>query len=261
MLAAFFDESGTDGASPHVAVGGYVAPLENWASYEVEWRQFLSDFRIEHFHTTDMLSQKKEFSEEFGWSKRRVKQALSVADEIINRHALFGITSYANIEACEAAFPLKERKRGKKFADEYALASITVVSKVCKWAQRFGYSNPISFIFEDGAKGKGIVMEVLDHWKKNEFEIAYLMGTWAFGDKERLPQLHSADKLINFTSQALNRYIGQGAHGKGDVEKLIKAKLHEVWRWDAETIPELKVVAKELLITTGLISDTGLTAD
>src|SRR5688500_18130691 len=75
MLTACLDESGTDGVSPIVMVGGYVSTVDLWEKFAVEWAQFLKSENLEVFHANEI--QDKELHQR--------------AQQVINRNVLFGV--------------------------------------------------------------------------------------------------------------------------------------------------------------------------
>jgi len=41
MLTVYLDESGTDGKSPIVMVGGYVSTVARWEQFAIDWDKFV----------------------------------------------------------------------------------------------------------------------------------------------------------------------------------------------------------------------------
>ena len=111
MLTVYADESGTDGRSPLVAVGGYISTKDKWDSFQEKWDDFCSKNDIGIFHATDLIAQRGEFS---GWTKKRAESAFRIADNLISEHVLYGAVGYTTIAACEKVFPLKHPERGKR---------------------------------------------------------------------------------------------------------------------------------------------------
>ena len=55
LLTVYADESGADGSSPKVAVGGYVPTVELWDDFQVEWDRFVDQDVKAEFHRTDTI--------------------------------------------------------------------------------------------------------------------------------------------------------------------------------------------------------------
>ena len=168
MLTAYLDESGTDGRSAIVAVGGYVSTDDLWNKFRDEWQEFLNIEKIKIFHTTDLLALRGEFGDNNIWDRIRSESVSQRADKIIEKYVLFGVTAYTNIADCELIFPLKDVNGGrKKFSAEYLLSGTMVINLITSWAEENEYRDPIKFVFEDGAKGKGYLLEAIKSAKKN----------------------------------------------------------------------------------------------
>jgi hypothetical protein len=240
-LATYLDESGTDERSDIVAVGGYVSTVELWQDFQNQWNEFLSSNNIKAFHATDLLALRKEFTEEKGWSKKRAESALRIADKIIEKHVLFGVVAYTNIADCETVLPLKPKNgsKRKKFSYEYFLSGSMVVNEVTAWANEIGCKEPVKFVFENGAQGKGYLMKALDFARKdNQARKAQkLVGSVSFDDKKCVPQLHAADRLIHLACKSINRFLKDENSVDKEIEKLIEAKLSRVVRLDKENLP------------------------
>src|SRR5437868_5022689 len=97
MLTAYFDESGTDGRSPIVAVGGHLSTVERWEAFQLEWKGFLQNNGVQTFHATDLIHGYGEFTKDRGWNKKRAESALRIADKIVSKHILYGVVGCTRI--------------------------------------------------------------------------------------------------------------------------------------------------------------------
>lgn len=239
-LIAYFDESGTDGRSPIVAVAGYLSTKQNWNEFKVEWQKFLLKNDIEVFHATDLINGYKEFSLEKGWSEKRRKSALRIADRIIEKNVLYGLATYTTLEDCEKFFPLKDKNgRRKKFSAEYLISGVMAVNLVTNWAKKNNYLNPIKFVFEDGAQGKGYLFDATKPYRKNKKPRENLIGKLTFEDKKQFPQLQAADRLVHYACKSLNKFLNDENSADKEIQKLYKLKLENVHCMDAENFPDL----------------------
>lgn len=240
MLTVYADESGNDGNSPILAVAGYVSGVETWTDFQKEWNEFLIEEEIPLFHSSDMLTLHGDFTEEKGWDRDRVTRVMQRADEITKRHVLFGLVSYTDIAECEKTFPLVEPDGDtrERFAAEYLFAGVQLTWGVSRWARDNGYADPINYVFECGAPGKGYLMDALDAGRKTD----PMIGDVAFACKKRVHQLHPADKLAQQCRRALVRYLG-GLETSIIMERLIATKLGKAYRMDSENLPLLREIA------------------
>src|ERR1039457_4022634 len=69
VLSAYFDDSGTHIGSSNVTVGGFVADVAQWAEFERDWGNMLSDYGLEFFRMADYESRKGAY-EPWGNEKR-----------------------------------------------------------------------------------------------------------------------------------------------------------------------------------------------
>jgi hypothetical protein len=239
-LIAYFDESGTDGQSPLVAVAGYLSTKELWKDFENEWQIFLSNNNIEIFHATNLINGYKEFSLEKGWSKKRRESAIRIADRIIEKHVLYGLATYTTIEDCEKVFPLKDKNgRRKKFSAEYLISGVMAVNLVTNWAKENNYFNPIKLVFEDGAQGKGYLSDATKPNRNYKKPRENLMGKITFEDKNASLQLQAADRLVHFACKSINKFLIDENSAEKEIQKLNKLKLENVHCMDAENFPDL----------------------
>ena|SRR5215217_5338712 len=94
MLTVYADESGTDGRSPILAVGGYVSEVPLWDDFQNVWNEMRIEKGIDVWHTADLLSGKGDFTPDKGWDAERVADAVQAADDVIEKYALYGVTAY-----------------------------------------------------------------------------------------------------------------------------------------------------------------------
>jgi hypothetical protein len=223
MLTAHFDESGKDGKSPILLVGGYLSTVERWEEFQREWQQFLIDEHIEKYHTTDILARQKEFK---SWTSERVNQVFRKVDDLTMKHTLAGVAGYVDIAVCESVHPLIGRS---KYSYEYALAGTMAATRITAWAHSQGYNEPIDFVFDRGTTGRGIIIDALDAARESQDpELrASLIGGISFEDKNRVPQLHLADKLANLVRASVNR-LEKGQDVEDVIKRLLKSHLKTV---------------------------------
>jgi len=90
-LSAYFDESG-DPADPNVtafAIGGCVAPLEEWSIFERKWNSALADAGIGWFHMVDFGNPDRQRNNQFfGWDESRRHRLLNRLLDIMNEHVV-----------------------------------------------------------------------------------------------------------------------------------------------------------------------------
>lgn len=78
-VSAFFDESGTDGASRFLVISGWIGGLNTWVDFGARWREVVQRYEASEFHARDFFSRKPsgarkgEYSE---WDKAKGERFL-----------------------------------------------------------------------------------------------------------------------------------------------------------------------------------------
>lgn len=79
-LVAYLDEAGTHAGTRLTAMAGWIADVDRWKRFDVEWTSLLARNGISHVHGTDLMSGKGPFK---GW-------AISLIPRLIDRAGLAG---------------------------------------------------------------------------------------------------------------------------------------------------------------------------
>ena len=248
MLTVYVDESGTDGQSALVALAGYLSDVDSWDAFQTEWNAYRKLNGIDVFHATDLRTNHGAFSAKNGWSRSRCNSALRIADNIISKHTMQAVVGYTTIAECEELYPLKDPRLGyrRKYSMEYLLAGIGFIKVLRQWARKKGYTEPIRFVFENGANGKGYLMHLLDHVKKTDNEDG-LIGGHSFEDKNCVVQLHAADRIANLACRDINRYRRGSLKPDFKLGKKLKLDNCQVSILDEENWPAMKAMIQPVL--------------
>ncbi|HSL22954.1 MAG TPA: DUF3800 domain-containing protein [Vicinamibacterales bacterium] len=204
-MIAYFDESGTHAGATVLSVGGYMAPAEGWAAFDVEWQQALSDYAIEYFRMADFENRQGQFR---NWPTNRRVHRLSRLLTIINRHTTASAGMSVDRVAYERIFPdaLKEKVRGPYgLALKGCLASLKRLSKRVKW------TDAIQVVFDFGADEAGTIeQETLRVINDNPDESRYL--DVRFERKRHVSRLQAADIAAYDMCKEVARVLGH--HGR-----------------------------------------------
>lgn len=192
MLSAYFDESGTDKTkSSALTVAGYISSVEMWASFQIEWQKMLDDEGLKYFHMTDLECLKDQFSASNGWDKKRQIRVIQRSHDIIKRNTLQEFESSLDWSAYDETIV---SYTGKHTPPAYFILASDCIAKTAGWAKSQGYTEPIDYVFEDGVKDAGFVIEAITHGTKYpEVREALLFGSLTYANKRRLIQLQAAD--------------------------------------------------------------------
>ena len=152
LFSMRLDETGTDGRSAHVTVGGAVAQIPQWDALEAAWARKLKPKGIDYFHLKE-FDQRQDHYE--GWSDFKCRLFENSLNKIIERNTLFRST-FSVDSAAHAS--VKERMRGiRGFRSEsdYSLCLRTLMFWACEELARVDPDCELSVIVEDGPWSAG----------------------------------------------------------------------------------------------------------
>jgi hypothetical protein len=119
MLHVYFDESGKFQDKDYISFCGWVAPLEGWENFSVEWDALLERHRISHVHMAGLMNFRDEFEalkKEWGPIKR--DRVLDDFANLIRSRVGYGVLT---------AFDTKHfRQMSQKFRDKIKNPHFTI---------------------------------------------------------------------------------------------------------------------------------------
>jgi hypothetical protein len=192
-MKGFFDESGTHGAeSPVVIVGGFVATLEQWDSYERDLRALFSEYGVKKYHAKDFRGRKGDFKEwSFGKRGRFNSRFLQLAD----LHLSFGVSTVLESDSYRNIYRSGDVVRTARRDTQYGLCIRAALWKTIVLMRDRKADWPVNFIFEHGSGNEGDAIRVFAEVRDGLLpEYASMFGSITFDTKEALP-LAVADSL------------------------------------------------------------------
>lgn len=181
MLVGYFDESGSPDESLAFVVAGFVASDDQWIQFDREWRGALADEGVSHFHMKEFPHSRGAF---VSWKddEARRERFLRILVDIIRRRVR---RSFAEAVILEELHKVNDKYLFQEFVgNPYPLCARSCVAKANTWALGRGFAEPISYIFEDGAKHKG---EFIAAMKRDE------QRPPEFGTKDQYVAFQAAD--------------------------------------------------------------------
>lgn len=208
MLAAYFDESGTHEGSKALVIAGWVSSVSQWSKFQAEWKRFLEEYDLDHFHMTDCENLRGQYLE---WTQKRKISAIQQAHKIIVRRVSIPIAVSLDNEA----YNLLDKKytfRGMTndvVRSPYTFCLEKCLSNIKRWADGkllYSRNQRIEYIFEHGNSYRGEVTKLfqkieMDASLKSQFRVSKL----EFGDKYVFP-LNAADMLAYETFKEMENY-------------------------------------------------------
>jgi hypothetical protein len=154
MLTAYFDEAYGKGFN---VVCGWIASVEEWNNFEVDWKLFLISYRIPYFHMKEFAQSTGPFAK---WKNTKYFRARFLHDawEIIKSRVRRGFVcgiQDALFDRMNRFYYLQEA-----FPSCYALAGREAID----WAGRVANAmrEDVKCIFDDGGPDKGGLIQAAD---------------------------------------------------------------------------------------------------
>jgi len=153
MMTCYFDESGGDDLK-WTYVCGYVASVEQWKRFEVDWKIFLAKYDVPYFHMKEYSQSKGPFS---GWKAKRMEGTRARftrdAASIIGNHVQQSFVALVSHDIFDEADRIYDFR--KVFNSPYALAGRMSVGLAIDWRMQ-SVKGPLDmeYIFEDGCPDK-----------------------------------------------------------------------------------------------------------
>jgi hypothetical protein len=245
MLAAYFDDSGTDEArgSSHVVVAGYLARENDWLKFESSWQQTLdSRLKGKPFHMAEFLGGHGVFK---GMERGVREDLLQSLLTTIRTYTIVGVSSV--IPTDEYGQIVGEyRSEGSPFT--VCALGCMIYMKI--WQQEHNLGGPCAYIFEDGTSNRREVAEAWDRVKKGvginmeSIEPDFAPDSFAFAPKAKLPT-QAADILAWYTRRTYADKNWKDTHTR--FSALLDNHMrhpHRVAYWDAEHLKELRRVSE-----------------
>lgn len=166
MFTAYFDASGHPDGSPVLFVSGFVSTVEKWLRFETEWADLLQRYGIEGpFHMKEFAPGVGQYAK---WKDDQPKRRafLVEAIRILKHRTNKSFSSGVIIQDLAEVNRLYRLPRLNQFP--YPLCAIHVIWQVLDWiarsirSRRVGQADRIAFVFEDGDKHKGVLIDELD---------------------------------------------------------------------------------------------------
>jgi hypothetical protein len=159
---ACFDCSSDGKSDPHPAtvVAGYVATVEQWASWEYDWRLVLAAFDVPYFHMREFNGFGGPFSSPKWRSSLYRAEFVSRLANVTTQWTLGSFAGRMEQRIYEDANQLCEVER---FLNPYAACGRDCAVRVRNFVRNeLGSNFPIDFVFERGDQGVGMLNSLME---------------------------------------------------------------------------------------------------
>jgi len=153
MLTCYFDEAGGEDHG-FMIVCGYVASVEQWDDFEVDWKRFLLKYDVPYFHMKEFAQFEGPFAKWKGEQYKSVRasfchEAGAIIHDRVNRAFICNIMNAA-FDATDKQYKLRE-----VFNSPYAMAGRMCASAAREWGKRRLDLTDMEYVFDDGGPDKG----------------------------------------------------------------------------------------------------------
>lgn len=157
MLTVALDVSEPQPNRTFLVMAGFVSSAEQWAEFDRAWCQRLREDGLTYFQMRAFAHSDHEFK--VGWRGNETRRQKLLRDllEIITEHVYqkFAVVIQAD------AFDAISEDASSYFRTMIAAAGKFIASQVYHWRDREGYRDNPRFIFEDGDRDKGTLMDAM----------------------------------------------------------------------------------------------------
>jgi len=156
MFTACFDASGHESDKPYLVVAGFISSADDWINFSEKWKMRLNQDGLPYFRMSEYAHSRRVFE---GWRNQEAKRRSLLADliDLIKSHAYRQYGCVIDIKSFLQILP--KEHRNTYHLNAYSLAARDCAAQIRKWAKSENITSPIKFVFEDGDKGTGQLIQ------------------------------------------------------------------------------------------------------
>lgn len=212
----FFDESGIHDAAKVMALGGWVASIETWESFQDQWASVLKSAGASVFRFSDLDNNHGEFK---GWSPWRKRNLMEDLFKILRRHDLQGVCAAIVMpeykEVVSGSGTVLEKRHSP-----YIICQEFCMEVICKQIPE-----KVLYIFEEQRDFRSFAVSNFWDTKDRFPEWSPKMSGIVFRPKKEFAGLQVADLLVYETAKSLhNRLYDPTRPVRKSMIALLKAK-------------------------------------
>jgi len=195
MFTLYCDDSGTHKGSDIAVAGCYVATVEQWEQFKRNWQEINAREQFGVFHMADFVARQGQFGAPEWQDEAKRERTIRSLVSAIKTRAQIGFSAAVVKSAFDEVITWDI---GERFGhNHYTLAIRLCIGLVDKWRQKYGYREPIQYVFDRLSKGKGEIDEMFRIYVSGKEDALYRYGVypdcWSFQDKAQIVQLQAAD--------------------------------------------------------------------
>lgn len=195
MFTLYCDDSGTHKGSDIAVAGCYLATVEQWENFKRNWQEINDREHFGVFRMADFVAHKAQFAEPQWQDDAKRGRTIRALISTIKLRAQVGFSAAVVKSAFDEVITDDIRE---KFGDNhYTLAVRLCIGLVNQWRNKYGYREPIQYVFDRLSEGKGDIDKMFSIYVKGKDHALQQFGIyedcWSFQDKAQVVQLQAAD--------------------------------------------------------------------
>jgi hypothetical protein len=200
MFALYCDDSGTHSESPVAVAACFVAPVLQWEHFVKDWNAANERENFGVFHMGKFVAHQKQFALPEWQDEPKRDRTIKRLINIINTRRQHGFVAAVEKSAYDSEVPKHLRERFSLGNNHYTFVVRMCLGNVYQWRRKYGYKEPVQFVFDQMTKGSGEINAIFEHALEEGPEKALLHGIsrevgWSFQSKSQVLPLQAADIL------------------------------------------------------------------
>jgi hypothetical protein len=225
MLTFYVDDSYRDGI---LAMGGYLAHVDQWQRFEKEWAARLREAGVKVFHATAFFNFQGEFR---GWDRKRHLKFAKYFTAIAETNTEIAVGRAVDVRAYQQLVaPVLATHYWTphgKVTPKMWCARTTLESLILRHGRFLPRDQTLAVVFEEG-DGVGEVIEYLGGLKKRGCPWAERINSLSDGPKSSLP-LQAADLIMHEAVRSVREKINPtGRAMRKSMNRLVSSKRVEI---------------------------------
>jgi len=215
-LYGFFDESGTHEKAKVLAVGGWVASVQEWDDFDHYWQAALKKHGVTTFHFTDCDNSHGEFQ---GWSGPKKIALIKDLIRVMCHHDVHGFCAAITMPDYSSVVRGSGSVLEKKHSP-YVMCQSYLIEKICQQIDR-----PVLYVFEEQQEFQAHGASNFADIKSRFPERVSKMAGIKYLPKTKFSGLQAADFLVYETAKShANRVYDPSRPARQSLLALLKCK-------------------------------------
>jgi hypothetical protein len=231
MDLAFYGDAGGNSDRSNVAVGGYIASVEQWSAFTEPWQDALDAEDVECFHRAEMEPPFHGCFKEKGWTVRHQVAVLKKFHGIIKRSTQRGVGYAVRNRAFAELMPPKIKH---EYGGPYGWCVLLTLVEVGLWARR--RNQWVTYFFEAGDFGQRKADAVIRRlYNDGRYRELFRILGWGFYPKKgphAVIQLQPADFIAFEAYKDIDNFLaGSPRPARMSRKNLIRPGSDELRFW------------------------------